>query len=1505
MAMGIRWRGIFFLIAVTAICILGFSFLTMAQANLRITSPTDQGKLNLYSLEFFTLFWAADQSVTQLEVWVDGQPYCSLCGGGTSGSMSIDSWLNPPFQDRCWHVLSLRAIVGSSWVYSEPIIIYDSGYPSQSRCIDASDCQKTSAGLPVDVATGKMWADQDDLFIDGPIPLNFVRRYNHKLRSTNGTFGYGWTHSYSMTVSVGTGAANFKDWTGRQILFPQRLDGGYGMNKIHQMSFSAITGGYRVTTKDGTQYNFNTSGKLTSIVDRNGNTVTLTYSGNYLSSVSDPFGRTLTLGYNGSYKITSLTDGTRTVTYTYDGSTNLATAVDATSKTWTYGYDTGHRLLSITDPLSHVAEAFTYNTSTDKVLTFQQDSGNSYLSFNYYSGTQTRVTNSLGVMTTYTIAQYDDVATSISGPGCDSCGSGTNESYVRDAYFNKTQITDGNGNITKQTFDDWGNVLTKTEAFGTALERTTSYTYNSTYHFVESIIEDSVDTTGQERVESFSYDSTGNLLTHTITGYSSGTPFTRTTTYTYDSRGRILTEDGPRTDVSDVTTYTYYADDDSTMSLRGRLYTIENALGHTITINGYAISGKPTITLDQNGVERDDIYDNLDRLTSTTLKGAGPSGEDLTTTYTINDVGLTTQVALPNGNYYAYGYDTVNRLTSITDQSGNKTIYTYNTEGRKTREEFQDSSSTVTKYTNFAYDSYNRLQYAYFNTTVPPNTGSIYYEYGYDNAGNQKSIKDPNGHLTCFEFDALNRKTKTHQYLGTAPAACLGTCTSPGCVDLLTQYGYDTQDHLISVTDPTGFVTTYDIDDAGDALQEVSVDSGTTSYTYDSAGNMNSKTDANGITETRSYDALNRLTGLSYPDTSSNIVFSYDSTGVTNGIGRRTGITDPAGTSGFSYDKRGNIATETRTPSGYSSFQTSYGYDRNGNLTSLVYPSGRTAAMSYDDEDEVSAISAIVNGTSSTIASSLSYYPFGPRASLTFGNGLIDTRTYDSRHRIGNWTLGSLISKTYTWQDDDNITAIADNLNSANNRAFAYDAIHRLTTANGPWGSGSYSYDANGNRLTKIEGVISTGYTYNTGTNKLATATGSEPASYSYDSNGNITNDATHTYQFSQRNRLATVDTGTTATYSHDGDGRRVKKVAEGATTLYFYDAEGRLIEEYIPATGAGKDYLWIPKSYEPTARIDFSMTDADTGDCLRASKSSPDVVLDWSIFGGSGNFIVRRGTIGDFSSYSNIFGPSSLKVCDDEVLENTTSYWYDNRNRSLSDTLYFYHAEHLGTPIAMTDTSGTLVWRAEHSPFGSIYALTVATISNNLRFPGQYFDSETGLAQNWFRDYDAKIGRYRQVDPARSFLGKCRKAKSNFLVLSYSYGDLNPIAQYDAKGLDVITVGCGSNEAKVKSAAGKAEAAAKTCIPCEDRDNFKNHIRNLHVFCSKYNESLEGESICGEQTGDWDITLTPQGIDESSGCGCLQSTILHEVLHQIGYGHSGGKNAFATEKKCFKCSGL
>jgi RHS repeat-associated protein len=87
-------------------------------------------------------------------------------------------------------------------------------------------------------------------------------------------------------------------------------------------------------------------------------------------------------------------------------------------------------------------------------------------------------------------------------------------------------------------------------------------------------------------------------------------------------------------------------------------------------------------------------------------------------------------------------------------------------------------------------------------------------------------------------------------------------------------------------------------------------------------------------------------------------------------------------------------------------------------------------------------------------------------------------------------------------------------------------------------------------------------------------------------------------------------------------------------------------------------------------------------------------------------------------------------------------------RHTGSSEAVYYYHADHLGTPRMMTNNAGAVVWRVETDPFGNEIGTPIKTVENNLRFPGQYFDAETGLHQNYFRTYDPTLGRYREADP-------------------------------------------------------------------------------------------------------------------------------------------------------------
>jgi RHS repeat-associated protein len=454
--------------------------------------------------------------------------------------------------------------------------------------------------------------------------------------------------------------------------------------------------------------------------------------------------------------------------------------------------------------------------------------------------------------------------------------------------------------------------------------------------------------------------------------------------------------------------------------------------------------------------------------------------------------------------------------------------------------------------------------------------------------------------------------------------------------DLGSRQYYDPEDYPASVTDPRNNTTQYVFDDFGRKNQTTSPDTGTTKYEYDEAGNLTKRIDANGTTVNYTYDALNRLTGIDFPGTSEDVAFTYDSTSVTYGKGRLTGRTDPSGSYTFYYDAHGNLTKEEKTVSSVL-YTTEFAYNKDNNLTSITYPGGREVTFTLDVTGKVTGVDTTLNSQAKTLASSISYLPFGGITGLTYGNNLSLSHGYDNQYRTSSILIDPILDRTYGYDANGNVTSIDDG-------------------------------EAAGNEALESAGI----YAYDQGTNLLAEIWGLDSVVFDYDDNGNTVSANNRTFVYDSSNRLNTVQENSTtiAEYVYNALSQRIKKVTQSGTKIFHYDLRGHLITETTQGGTMIAEYVYV-------------------GDRLLAMITKP----------------------------------------------------------AETEIVSYFHNDHLGTPQVPTNDSQTIVWKAAYTPFGGA-EISIQTVENPFRLPGQYYDQETGLHYNYFRYYDPTTGRYVTPDP-------------------------------------------------------------------------------------------------------------------------------------------------------------
>jgi RHS repeat-associated protein len=825
------------------------------------------------------------------------------------------------------------------------------------------------------------------------------------------------------------------------------------------------------------------------------------------------------------------------------------------------------------------------------------------------------------------------------------------------------------------------------------------------------------------------------------------------TSYTYDETGQMLTSTDPN---GHVTHYSY-ADSYTTLSggvnvtytpsanTNAFLTMVTNPLSQTQNYTYDFNNGHLTASKDANSLVTSYVYnDSLARPTLTTRPDGG------TTTVTYNDTAHTvtsakkinstqtiTSVAVSDG----VGHVKQTQLTS--DPQG--TVYTDTTyDGlghvRTASNPYRTGPDPTTSAgtSTYFYDAIGRkcLEVPPDGTlpsgnvcssTQPANT--IFTTY----SGNTTTVTDQTGKSRKSVVDGLGRLTQIFEDPGTSPH-----------LNYETDYGYDALGNLLCVGQKgtsTGTFTnctsipsgwhprTFSYDSLSRLLTSTNPEVGTITYKYDSDANCSgsssflgllvSKTDARGIRTCAQYDAVNRETVLNYSNGDPSITTIYDQTNcltlsTCQNIGSRTSVTDAAGTESWAYQvdatNHRSVHANQRTTNSVTKTSTYY-LDMAGNLTQVVYPTGRTVNYTYnaanrpitsaDGSNGITYATDFQSAPTGCLAGAVCYTPQGTFYALSIGQvssgftGLNLTHTYNNRLQPNEFKAsssgGNAIDITYSFIDSvtghnaGHVNGITNNLDATRSQTFTYDSLNRITGAlttsthaTSPahcWGE-AYTLDAWGN-LNSIAASTNSNYTGCTqesgfssnadGNNRLPT--------WAYDASGNATSDGVVTnYQWNAESELKSA---AGVNYAYGGDGRRVSK-SGGASKLYWY--------------GSGGDIL------------------AETDSCGNPT-------AEYIFFGGKRVAMI----------------PWTGANCSTTVAGNPT-----------------YHIEDLlGTSRVVTTNTGVVCYDADFYPFGGERTpyTNNCPATNNYKFEGKERDAETGNDDFGARYYSNRFGRWLSAD--------------------------------------------------------------------------------------------------------------------------------------------------------------
>jgi RHS repeat-associated protein len=730
------------------------------------------------------------------------------------------------------------------------------------------------------------------------------------------------------------------------------------------------------------------------------------------------------------------------------------------------------------------------------------------------------------------------------------------------------------------------------------------------------------------------YDNNGNLLSTTD-------ELGRTTTFTYDANKNLTSQSAQVGNTTATTSYTYNG--------FGEVLTMTDPLNHVTT----------------------NTYDSHGNLLSVTTPAPGGGTAASVTQFAYDVKGQLTQITDPLNRITTLTYTTAGLIASITDPQQNVTSYQYDSRGNRTA-----VIDALQHQTSFAYDAGNRL----VTITYP---GGATTGFAYDSRGRRTSATDQNGKTTSYTYDDADR---------------LVSVTDAANNDTL--YSYDAENNLLSITDANGHVTSFTYDPFGRVTQTAFPSSLAETYAYDAVGNLTSKTDRKGQTIQYVYDALNRMTQKSYPDSTS-VDYVYDL------VGKIGQVTDQTGTYGFAYDNMGRlIGTSTQyTFLPATTFSNTYTYDAASNRKTLTAPDGSTNTYNYDTLNRLASLNSSLAGQFT-----FGYDALSRRTQLTRPNGINTNYSYDSLsrllsvlHQAGGTTIDGA---SYVYDAAGNRTTKTNQLNNVT-EGYTYDPLYQLTqVAQGATTTESYSYDVVGNRLSSLG--VST-YAYNS-SNQL---TSTSDATYTYDNNGNTLTKAdttgTTSFTWDYENRLAQVTlpgAGGTVTFKYDPLGRRIQKSsAQSGTTDYLYDGvraiedldgSGNILARY--AAGVGVD--------EPLAELISTTASYYEQDALGSvtSLSNPSgALVNTYSYDSFGKLASSTGTVANRFQYTGReFDPETgaYHYRARYIDPSTGKFFSEDPVRFFEGPNFYRYVDN--NPLNLTDVTGLQAQRPANLPLGT-----------------------------------------------------------------------------------------------------------------------------------------------------------------------------------------------------------